>query len=220
MRPKRKPLLQVALDLLDLRSALRIARTAQLEGAELLEAGTPLIKSVGIRAVGSLKKRFGKTCRIVADMKTLDAGALEAWIAVEAGADIVTVAGTANRATISAAARVLRGQKAELCVDLIGVNSPLAKAKQAERLGASIVEVHTGIDVQRSAGRKLRANLSIVRSMSESLDVSVAVAGGLDEVSAPLFVEAGADVIIVGGAITGSRNPGLKTRAILEAIRD
>ena len=86
----KKAILQVALDLLDLKRALQIAEESVDGGADWIEAGTPLIKSEGIQAVRSLRDRFPEAT-IVADMKVADTGAIEVEMAAKAGADIVCI---------------------------------------------------------------------------------------------------------------------------------
>ena len=101
------PQVQVALDLLRLQDALRIARRAVAEGIGWLEAGTPLIKSEGMRAVRGLVRAFpGKT--VAADMKTLDAGGLESEMAFRAGADIVSISNLAHDRTVRDSVRTAR----------------------------------------------------------------------------------------------------------------
>src|SRR3970282_89819 len=83
MEPE-KPVLHVALDFMHLKRALQAAKEAVAGGADWIEAGTPLIKSEGMEAVRALKKAFpDKT--IIADLKTMDTGALEVEIAAKAG---------------------------------------------------------------------------------------------------------------------------------------
>ena len=53
-----KPVLQVALDVLEAERAIQIAREAIDGGADWIEAGTPLIKSEGMDAVRKLKAAF------------------------------------------------------------------------------------------------------------------------------------------------------------------
>lgn len=68
-------ILQVALDLTDIETAISIAEKAARGGAHWLEVGTPLIKKEGMRAVELLKRRFPDR-KIVADLKTMDTGAI------------------------------------------------------------------------------------------------------------------------------------------------
>ena len=93
------PILQLALDFVDLHRAVHVAERAVPAGVDWLEAGTPLIKSEGLDAVRELKRLFpGKA--IVADMKIMDAGRIEVEAAAKAGAQIIDVLGTATDATI------------------------------------------------------------------------------------------------------------------------
>src|SRR2546428_893933 len=84
------PKVQVALDLIRMEDALRIAGPANRAGVEWVEAGTPLIKSEGMRSVRELKRALPAAV-VVADMKTLDAGAIETEIAFEAGGAILSI---------------------------------------------------------------------------------------------------------------------------------
>jgi len=97
--------LQVALDLLNAHRAITIARDSIKGDAGCwLEAGTPLIKSEGMDIVRKLKQTFpDKT--IVADMKTMDTGALETETASKAGADVVCILGASDNSTIQDALR-------------------------------------------------------------------------------------------------------------------
>jgi len=91
-----RPRIQVALDLLRIQDALNIASKVA-EYIDYLEAGTPLIKAEGLKAVSLLKKEFGDKV-VVADMKTMDTGYLEASLAYEYGADYSTVMAAADMA--------------------------------------------------------------------------------------------------------------------------
>ncbi|MBU4148932.1 MAG: orotidine 5'-phosphate decarboxylase, partial [Candidatus Omnitrophica bacterium] len=71
-----KPILQVALDFVNLKRALKCAGEAVAGGVDWLEAGTPLIKSEGLSAVRELRRMFPRKT-IVADMKIMDAGRVE-----------------------------------------------------------------------------------------------------------------------------------------------
>src|SRR3989442_8843190 len=98
------PKVQVALDLIRMEDALRIAGAANRAGVEWVEAGTPLIKSEGMRSVRELKRALPAAV-VVADMKTLDAGAIETEIAFEAGDDIVFFFWLVHHSTIKDSAR-------------------------------------------------------------------------------------------------------------------
>jgi len=123
-----EPVLQVALDFMHLKRALQAATEAVEGGADWVEAGTPLIKSEGVEAVRVLRKAFpGKT--IVADLKVMDTGAFEVEIAAKAGADVVTVMGVTDDATIAEAVRAARRYGAKIMVDLMRVEDKPKRTK-------------------------------------------------------------------------------------------
>ena len=201
--------LQVALDLTDLSEALRIAEEAISGGVDIIEAGTPLVKSEGMRAVRELKKLIidaGKKKRkevlLAADLKTMDAGFLEAKMAFDDGADIVNVLGCASDETIIEACRAANesGKGKTIAVDLIGVPDPLSRAIECERFGAGIVLFHTGLDTQHREG----VQFSEADMASKKLGIPIAVAGGIKLGTAGKAKEAGASIVIVGAAVTCS----------------
>jgi len=209
-----RPVLQVALDFENLSRALLAAREAVDGGADWVEAGTPLVKSEGLDAVRELKKAFPGH-RIVADLKVMDTGAFEVEIAAKAGADIVTVLGAADDGTIADAVRGGELYGAEVMVDLLGVPDPVARAKRAAELGAAAVCWHVGIDMQMAG----KTPFQVLGELARASPVPVAVAGGLTSETVAEAVRAGAQVLIVGGAITKSPNIVEATQRILEAIR-
>ncbi len=208
-----RPVLQVALDFENLSRALTAAKEAVEGGADWVEAGTPLIKSEGLDAVRELKKAFPDH-RIVADMKVMDTGAFEVEIAAKAGADLVTILGAADDDTIADGVRGGELYGAEVVVDLLGVADPIGRAKRAAELGAAAVCWHVGIDMQMQA----KTPFAVLRELAKASPVPVAVAGGLNSESVAPAVRAGAQILIVGGAITKSPQIADATRRIREAI--
>jgi 3-hexulose-6-phosphate synthase / 6-phospho-3-hexuloisomerase len=208
-----RPVLQVALDFENLSRALVAAKEAVEGGADWVEAGTPLIKSEGLDAVRELKKAVPGH-RIVADMKVMDTGAFEVEIAAKAGADLVTVLGAADDDTIADAVRGGRQYGAEVIVDLIGVDDPIGRARRAAELGAGAVCWHVGIDVQMRG----KTPFEVLGELTKSSPIPVSVAGGLNSETVARAARAGAQILIVGGAITKSPKIAEATRRIREAI--
>ncbi len=208
-------MLQVALDFENLSRAVPAAREAVEGGADWIEAGTPLIKSEGLNAVRELKKAFPDR-RIVADMKIMDTGAFEVEIAAKAGADLVTVLGAADDDTIAEAVRGGELYGAEVMVDLLGVADPVARTRRAAELGAAAVCWHVGIDMQMQAKTPFEELDRLVKASP----LPVAVAGGLTSESVAAATRAGAQILIVGGAITKSPKITEATRAIANAIAE
>jgi len=210
--------LQVALDLIDLNQALIIGREALEGGADIVEAGTPLIKKFGMEAVKALRSAFPDVT-IVADMKTMDAGALEAEMALIAGADIVTVMALAPEETIIEALDKARELGGKVMVDLMNVTDVRNVALRMKELRADYLCLHVGIDVQKRRGVSPEQLCREISEVSSILPNRVAVAGGIKAETAPKYAKAGASIIIVGGAITRSSNPREATKRIKEAIR-
>ncbi|AEM38517.1 Orotidine 5'-phosphate decarboxylase [Pyrolobus fumarii 1A] len=213
-----KPALQVALDMTSLEDALRVARAAWANGAEVLEAGTPLIKAVGMEAVRALRRNFPEAV-IVADTKIMDAGRIEAGVALDAGADIVTVLGVASDETIREVVEAAHEHGALAAVDMINHPDPVARAEQVAKLGADIVILHVAVDVQKARGVTAAEAAPLVPRVKSVFNGWVAVAGGLNRETAPIVAKAGANIVIVGSAITKASDPGRATKEIVEALR-
>lgn len=213
MFPPMKPVLQVALDLLNIDRAVAIAKQAVDGGADWLEAGTPLIKSEGMNIIRKLRETFpGKT--IVADMKTMDTGALETEMAAKAGADIISILAASDDSTILDACQSARKYGTKIMIDLIGIPDKIQRAKEVEALGAAYLCIHIGIDEQMR-GKK---PLSTLKELVRHTDLPVAVAGGLNSETVAEVVNVGARIIIVGGAITKAKDVTQATRTIKKAI--
>ena len=209
-----KPILQVALDEVELVRAVEIAREAIAGGADYIEAGTPLIKSEGMNAIRVLKSEFGDNHVIVADMKTMDTGAMEIEMAAKAGAGIVTILGASHDSTIQDALRSARRYGVKLAADLINLPEPAKKAAHLQEIGVDIIGIHVGID-QQMVGQD---PLEVLKATRDAVSIPIAVAGGLDARSAASAVALGADIVIVGGNIIRSKDVTAASRAIRAAI--
>lgn len=211
------PRLQVAIDERYMKDALPIAEASYRGGADIIEAGTPLIKSEGLKIVRELRK-VCPNATILADLKTFDTGWLETELAVENGADIVTVMGATDDYTIKDAVGAARKYGVKVMVDLMNLKDPLTRAVEVEKLGVDIVCMHVGISAQ-SREREVDQKVALVQGLVSSLKVPVAVAGGIKLEVAPQMVRAGAGVLIVGGAISKSANPEEATKRFVDLIR-
>ncbi len=209
------PVLQVALDMMHLKRAMEIAREAVEGGADWLEVGTPLIKSEGMEAVRELKRAFPDHT-IVADMKVMDTGAYEVEMAAKAGADVVHVLGAADDETIIDAVRAGRKYGVKVAVDLIGIPDQVKRAREVAVMGVHHVCVHVSIDKQMTG----LDPVDNVREVAGEVDIPIAVAGGVNSETAAAVIEAGAVVVIVGGAIIKAEDPAKATSIIKRAMAD
>lgn len=201
------------MDTLTTESALDLAAKAA-PYVDILELGTPLIKSEGLAAITAVKAAHpDKT--VFADLKTMDAGELEADIAFSAGADLVTVLGVAGDSTIAGAVTAATKHGKGVVVDLIGVSDKAARAREVVALGAVFVEMHAGLDEQAEDGYSLDALLAA----GEAAEVPFSVAGGVSADSVEAVQQAGADVAVAGSAIYSASDVAAAAAAIRSAIR-
>ena len=209
------PILQVALDFINLRRAVNVAKEAVDAGAEWLEAGTPLIKSEGLNSVRVLREEFPSTT-IVADMKTMDAGRMETEIAAKAGADVAIVMGEASDVTIKECINAGRNYGIKIGVDFLATIDCVDRAVKVEKWGADFVVVHTAIDDQM-LGRYPFERLSKICS---KVSIPVAVAGGINSETVVDAINAGAKIIVVGGAICKATDVRVAIGNLKKAILD
>lgn len=198
---------------------MKCAREVVAGGAEIVEIGTPLLKSEGLDAVRKIRSEFPAAkhpqLRIVCDTKTMDAGRTEFEAAAKAGAHIATVLATASDSTIRDCVEAGRNYGIQVQVDLINVNDPVARARECAAMGADIIGVHCGIDQQMTGGDPFEQ----LRGVRAAVNCEVAVAGGLTSETAARAAASGADIVIIGGAITKAENAAEATKIIANALR-
>jgi len=204
--------LQFAMDTLTTEAALELAAAAAPH-VDVLELGTPLIKSAGLSAVTAIKEAHpDKT--VFADLKTMDAGELEADIAFSAGADLVTVLGVAGDSTIVGAVAAAKRHGKGIVVDLIGVADKAARAREVVALGAEFVEVHAGLDEQAEDG----FTFSTLLEAGEASGVPFSIAGGVNASSIAAVQASGAIVAVAGSAIYSAPDVGAAAAELRAAI--
>lgn len=201
------------MDLLELDRSIQIAKEAVLGGADWIEAGTPLIKSEGMDSVREMKKALPGT-KIVADMKTVDTGAMEVEMAAKAGADIVALLAASDNSTVEDALRAARKYGVQIMMDLLTVPDPVGRSRELEELGVDYICVHVGIDQQMTG----KDTIDFLKQIVKEVKTPVAAAGGMDAVSAADAVASGAAIVIVGGSIVRSANVTESARKIRESI--
>ena len=204
--------LQVAMDVITLDAALTLAAQVAPH-VDIIELGTPLIKAEGLRAVTAIKKAHPDKL-VFADLKTMDAGELEADIAFTAGADYVTVLGTAGDSTIVGAVKAATAHGKGIVVDLIGVSDKVTRAREVIAMGAVFVEMHAGLDEQVEPGFTFQTLLDD----GEASKVPFSVAGGVNLTSIKGVQRAGATVAVAGGAIYGAADPAAAAEELRAAI--
>ncbi|MGD6807328.1 MAG: bifunctional 5,6,7,8-tetrahydromethanopterin hydro-lyase/3-hexulose-6-phosphate synthase [Candidatus Bathyarchaeia archaeon] len=209
----RPPYLQIALDAPNLEGALKVIE--QLPGSDriILEVGTPLIKRYGTRVINDIRKA-AKDKFIIADLKTLDVGKVEADIAYEDTADAVVAAGLAPPETLDSTVQEARRLGIYAVIDMLNVEDVLAKLKSVKDF-PDIVILHRGIDQEtgRSSGLE---RIKMIREAFPNKKFLIAVAGGIVPETAKEALDKGADILIVGRYVTQSKDVERSVRDFLE----
>ncbi|MFC6646895.1 3-hexulose-6-phosphate synthase [Granulicella cerasi] len=193
--------LQVAIDLLSTADALALLHKVA-DHVDIIELGTPLIKQQGLSVVTNVKAAYPDKL-VFADMKTMDAGELEAELAFKAGADIMTVLASAADSTIAGAVKAGKAHGKHVVADMIGVADKTTRLKELKALGVSWVELHAGLDEQAQAGYSIESLLEAGRNA----DVAFSVAGGINTERIGAVEAAGATIAVAGAAIYAAKDP-------------
>ncbi|UCE14606.1 MAG: orotidine 5'-phosphate decarboxylase, partial [Candidatus Heimdallarchaeota archaeon] len=138
-------------------------------------------------------------------------------MAAMAGADVVCILGIAPDSTIIDAVGAGKKFGVKIFADLIGIHDPVDRAIQLEKLGVDIIGLHIGIDQQLRSGFD-KIPFPTLKRLRETITIPIAVAGGLKAETIPQAIKCGADILIVGSAITRSADPQQATQRLKELI--
>ncbi len=199
-----KPIVQISLDLTALDEALATAAMAMRAGVDWLEAGTPLILAEGLHGVRRLRQAF-PGIPIVADLKTMDGGYLEAEMMAKAGATHVVVMARAHPETIKCVVRAGHDFGVKVMGDNLGCADMVEAAKMLEALGCDYVIHHIGYDERRgiaASGKRMPSPMDQLRDVVKAVHVPVQAVGGLSleqAIQCPAF---GAPLVVLGAPLT------------------
>ncbi len=204
-RLENPPYLQIALDVPSIENLEIILQTLPKSDHLILEAGTPLIKRFGLEILDEIRKYFDGF--LVADLKTLDTGRVEVRLAFEHSANAVVISGLAPKQTI------IKGidecQKCGLIsyLDMMNVPNPI-ELYNSLPIKPDVVLIHRGIDEEKEKNEREFFKVSTSK---------LAVAGGvrLEEIDKLIKLY---DIVIIGRAITKSREPSRVVRYILNKM--
>ena len=192
------PIVQLSLDLISLDEAIATAEVAVAAGVDWLEAGTPLVLAEGLRAVEALHARF-PTHPIVADLKIMDGGYLEAQMAARAGASYVVVMGRAHEATIRRVVTAGRKFGMKVMGDNLGAGDRVACASWMESLGVDVIVHHIGFD-ERGLIKGL-SPLDELDAVVRAVSIPVQAVGGLSIEQAIECPRRGAPLVVIGAPL-------------------
>ncbi|OPX66739.1 MAG: Bifunctional enzyme Fae/Hps [Methanoregulaceae archaeon PtaB.Bin009] len=195
------PYLQVALDLVDMNKVHSVLAELPQNDHLIIEAGTPLIKRFGLSIIPEIRK-VRPNAFIIADMKILDTGNLEARMAADASADAVVISGLAPLPTLEKAIAEAKKTGIYSVVDMLNVSEPL-KVIKALKVKPDIVELHRAIDAESS--EHAWGDIPALKKAAGG-KLLVATAGGIRVDGVKKAFAAGADIIVVGRAITASKD--------------
>ena len=212
---------------------------------DIIELGTPLLIRYGVDIIGEIRLDHpGK--KILADFKIADSGAVEAGLAFDAGADIVTVLGSAHPATLREACERAKRSGGRVMADLITareVDEAVSLARRLDRSGLDYICLHTAFDARGQGepggpggpgepggsggpggpgepGDSAR-NLEGIGRVGAAVErAGLAVAGGLDPALIERLIPHGPDIVVVGGYITGNPDPGRAVRAVRQVMEN
>ncbi|CAN5130516.1 orotidine 5'-phosphate decarboxylase [soil metagenome] len=198
------PTVQISLDLTDLDEAISTAALALRAGVDWLEAGTPLLLAHGLNAVATLRKNFPDT-PVVADLKTMDGGYLEAEMMAKAGATHVVVMARAHPETIKCVVQAGRDYGCRVMGDNLACPDMAAGAKLIEDLGCDFVIHHVGYDERRgiaAAGQRMPNPLDELDAVVAAVSIPVQAVGGLSLDQAIACPSHGAPLVVLGAPLT------------------
>ena len=199
-----KPIVQISLDIINIDEALDTAAMAMRARVDWLEAGTPFILAEGLHGVKALRTSF-PGIPIVADLKTMDGGYLEAEMMAKAGATHVVVMARAHEETIKCVVKAGKDLGIKVMGDNLGCPDMVAAAKQLEDLGCDYVIHHIGYDERRgiaSRGIRMPSPLDQLREVVNAIHIPVQAVGGLTLEQAIRCPEYGAPLVVLGAPLT------------------
>jgi 3-hexulose-6-phosphate synthase len=211
-----KPIIQLALDYVEMAPALAMAQLVAKE-VEALEIGTPLTKAAGMLAVRTVRHICPDNI-ILADVKTPDVGGLEAKICFDAGANWMTVLGAAPLDTVRLAyEEAQRRDGHDMFIELTGVRDIIARASEWRDIGVDRLVYHRGWDEGNVSRIWGDSDLDTIGQLIDK-GFQVSVAGGLTLDMVKLFKDVNVSVIVVGRAIREAADPIAAAKAFREEI--
>ena len=213
------PKLQVAMDYISLPKAIAMAALVGPE-VDIIEIGTPLCKAAGLEAIRAIREICPDKI-ILADFKTPDVGGLEAAMAFDAGADMMTVIGGAALATVKQAYLVAKERGKEMLMELTGVrdNEILTRAAEWREIGIDRLVYHREWDAQ-SAGRMWAESDKVTIRKLIEMGFKLTVTGGMTMELLPFFSDLPVSVLICGRGIREAADPRAAAREMRQALTE
>lgn len=168
-----------------------------------VEVGTQLLMREGMHALHAIRQEFPEL-RLCADVKIMDDGEAITTIALDAGADIVTVLGVAHNATVRAVVRVAHERGKRVMADMLRVSGITTQGMDLVDAGVDFLRVHTKYDLQQHSSNPVTK----LRRLREAMpDVPMVASGGIGLMTFDIVMALSPAIIIVGSAITKADDP-------------
>ena len=193
-----EPKVQISLDLTSIPEALETAHMAVRAGVDWLEAGTPLVLAEGLHSVRALRDEF-PTHPIVADLKIMDGGYLEAELAARAGATHVVVMARAHPSTLRVVVEAAKDFDLKVMGDDLGAEDKAACARMMEEMGVDFIIHHVGYDERREI--KGLSPLHELADVVKAVGIPVQAVGGLTIEQAIQMPKLGAPLVVLGAPL-------------------
>jgi 3-dehydro-L-gulonate-6-phosphate decarboxylase len=196
-----KPLLQIALDATTLDVALESAAKVS-SFVDVIEVGTILAFAAGVSSIRKLRSLYPNHI-IVCDMKITDASLILTRMALENGANWVTVSAAAHIATIQAAKNVVDEMGGEVQIELYG-HWTLADAQAWIDMGITQAIYHRSRDAELSGVTWTDADLVKMQQLSD-LGIELSITGGIVPEDLYLFKNIKVKSFIAGRALSAEK---------------
>ncbi len=194
------PYLQIAFDNPNLETALSAISQIPNSDHVIIEAGTPLIKRYGVDVISKIRQ-VRPDAFIVADLKTLDTGNLEARMVSDAAGDAIVVSALAPINTIDKLIEEAHKTGIYAVMDTLNQHDPISVLNNLKVM-PDVIELHRGIDIEST--EHAWGDIAEIKKVAPK--ALIAVAGGVRLDKVPVALNQGADILVVGRAITNAKD--------------
>ena len=212
----RKPKLQLALDMPDLKKAFRVTQKVS-EEIDVIEAGTMLVLEEGMEAVRKLRVLYPSHL-ILADIRIIKAGGKLAAMAYDAGANWVTVMSDASEDTIEAVVNEsIKRRGTDVQVE-INVGYDDQRLSYFRSLGIRQLIYHRSSEVVETEEKWDNETLNELQRLAK-MGFELSITGGLDVSDIPLFKDIPVYCFIAGRKICIFPDPLAAAKNYQDAIK-
>ena len=210
-----KPMLQVALDTLDLDTALKSTRLVA-DVVDIIEVGTILCLAEGLGAVKTVKTLYPDRL-VLADVRIAEAGALISKMVFEAGADWVSVLSSASIPTMEIVSKTAFSHGGDVQIELQD-GWTMEKAIQWQALGIKQVTIHRSRDTEKAGMSWGQQDLDLVKNLSNK-GFRVSVTGKMSISDIAVFKGIPVYAFVAGRSIRDAVDPSKAAEEFQNAIK-